>query len=115
MADFQKAKTAVREYITAFDKSSTDDLENVLKQHITEDYHWRGMHPFGEQNGAEAVIDTFWKPFRAAFSPIQRREDMFFAGAFAGAVSNELRFWRRARQTGNRRDVDDATDRKSVV
>ena len=81
MADFQKAKAAVREYITAFDKSSTDNLENVLKHHTTEDYHWRGMHPFGEQNGAEAVIDTFWKPFRAAFSPIQRREDMFFAGA----------------------------------
>ena len=60
MADFQKAKTVVRKYIAEFDKSSDNDLEKVLKRHTTADYHWRGMHPFGEQDGAKAVIDTFW-------------------------------------------------------
>ena len=43
MADFQKAKAAVREYITAFDKSSTDNLENVLKHHTTEDFKDRDI------------------------------------------------------------------------
>ena len=81
MADFQKAKAVVRKYIAEFDKTSNNDLEKVLKRFTTADYHWRGMHPFGEQDGAKAVIDTFWQPFRAAFSPIQRREDIFFAGA----------------------------------
>jgi hypothetical protein len=38
------------------------------------------MHPFYEQVGAEAVASLFWEPLRAAFSPIQRRPDVFLAG-----------------------------------
>ncbi len=79
--NFQQVKTVVRNYINAFDSASEDELIAVLKQHTTTDYHWRGMHPFYEQYGAEAVIETFWKPLKKSFSPIQRREDMFFAGA----------------------------------
>jgi len=79
--NFQKEKNIVRNYIEAFDKASDSDLVNVLKKYTTEDYHWRGMHPFYEQYGAKDVIHTFWQPFRASFSPIQRRVDIFFAGA----------------------------------
>lgn len=79
--DFQKEKSIVREYIADFDKASDSELVDVLKKYTTEDYHWRGMHPFYEQHGAEAVAESFWLPFRKAFTPIQRREDMFFAGA----------------------------------
>jgi ketosteroid isomerase-like protein len=79
--NFQQAKNVVRKYYEAFDTASKSDLINVLKQYTTPDYHWRGMHPFYEQYGAEAVAETFWKPLRESFSPIQRREDMFFAGA----------------------------------
>lgn len=78
--NFQHAKNVVRKYYESFDAATDSDLVNVLKEHTTKDYHWRGMHPFYEQYGAEAVIETFWKPLRASFSPIQRREDMFFAG-----------------------------------
>ncbi len=81
MTNFQAAKEVVRNYIEAFDKAKDEDLVNVLKEHTSENYHWKGMHPFYEQNGAEAVIKTFWQPLRKAFSPIQRREDVFFAGA----------------------------------
>lgn len=79
--NFQSAKNVVRNYMKAFDSASEKELSIILKQHTTEDYLWRGMHPFYEQNGAEAVIETFWRPLRESFSPIQRREDMFFAGA----------------------------------
>ena len=81
MSDFQKEKEIVRNYISEFDKATTENLTEVLKKHTTENYHWRGMHPFYEQFGAENVIQTFWQPFRKAFSPIQRRVDIFFAGA----------------------------------
>lgn len=81
MSDFQQAKAVVRNYITDFDAAKDKDLNEVLKRYVTTNYHWRGMHPFYEQHGASAVIDTFWKPFREAFTPIQRRIDMFFAGA----------------------------------
>jgi ketosteroid isomerase-like protein len=79
--NFQHAKNVVRKYYESFDRASDSDLVNVLKEHTTKDYHWRGMHPFYEQYGAEAVVETFWKSLRESFSPIQRREDMFFAGA----------------------------------
>jgi hypothetical protein len=79
--NFQHAKNVVRKYYESFDTALESDLINVLKQHTTKDYHWRGMHPFYEQYGAKAVVETFWKPLRESFSPIQRREDMFFAGA----------------------------------
>lgn len=81
MGNFQEAKQVVRRYIADFDAAADQDLSIVLKKYTTENYHWRGMHPFYEQFGAENVINRFWKPFRVAFSPIQRRVDMFFAGA----------------------------------
>ena len=75
------ALTDVYLALKEFDSATESELISVLKKHTTEDYHWRGMHPFYEQYGAEAVIETFWKPLKKSFSPIQRREDMFFAGA----------------------------------
>ncbi len=79
-SNFQHAKAVVRKYYDAFDKVATNDLTSVLQKFTTKDYHWRSMHPFYEQYGAKAVVETFWKPFRESFSPIQRREDIFFAG-----------------------------------
>jgi hypothetical protein len=81
MADFQKEKEVVRKYIEDFDKASDRNITIVLQKHTAKDYHWRGMHPFYEQYGAKEVTHTFWKPFRKSFSPIQRRVDIFFAGA----------------------------------
>jgi len=81
MVDFQKEKKIVQKYIEEFDNASNSNLSSVLQQYTTQDYHWRGMHPFYEQHGAQNVIDRFWKPFRESFSPVQRRIDIFFAGA----------------------------------
>lgn len=79
--EFQAAKDIVRRYQSAFDGGSNADLVSTLRLHVRDDYHWRGMHPFYEQTGAEAVCATFWKPFKTAFTSVQRREDVFFAGA----------------------------------
>ena len=79
MSNIQKAKKVVRDYYEAFDAASDELLIDVLKRHTTTDYYWRGMHPFYEQQ-AETVIETFWRPLRKAFAPIQRREDIFFGG-----------------------------------
>ncbi len=66
--------------MSAFDKASLEDLNTVLKMHTTSDYHWRGLHPFYEQEGVNAVIDTFWAPLKTSLTSLQRREDIFFAG-----------------------------------
>ena len=41
---------------------------------------WRGMHPWNEQTGAQAVARAFWAPLLEAFRHVQRRQDIFFAG-----------------------------------
>lgn len=80
MPDFQKNKALVRDYYRDLDAAKGDDITEVLRRYTTEDYLWRGMHPFYEQRGAKAVADVFWKPFRHSFTSIQRRPDVFMAG-----------------------------------
>jgi ketosteroid isomerase-like protein len=76
----QNAKSTVRDFYAAFDASTDAELTAVLTEHVTSDYFWRGMHPFYEQTGAEAVADVFWLPLRQSFTSLQRREDVFMAG-----------------------------------
>ena len=60
--------------------SSLDEINQVLRKYTDENYHFRGMHPFYELAGSDSVAEKFWKPFRRAIKPIQRRQDIFFAG-----------------------------------
>jgi hypothetical protein len=77
----QHAKRAVRAYQNSFDACPPERLATVLADVTAPEYRWRGMHPFNEQNGATAVAEEFWIPLRTAFSALQRREDVFFAGS----------------------------------
>ena len=80
MADYQHNKSLVLRFYDDLDKATGDDLTEVLRRYTTDDYFFRGMHPFYEQQGARTVADVFWKPLRRAFRPIQRRQDVFMAG-----------------------------------
>ncbi|MEM9522283.1 MAG: ester cyclase [Actinomycetota bacterium] len=80
MADLQHAKRVVLEYYADLDAAAIADLASVLRKHTTDDYAWRGMHPFYQHEGADAVADVFWRPTREAFAPLQRRPDVFLAG-----------------------------------
>ena len=80
MSNFQQEKKIVLDYYNALDKSDGNDITNVLKEYITEDYIWRGYHPFNELSKAKDVSELFWQPFRYAFKNMQRRMDIFMAG-----------------------------------
>jgi len=84
-SNFQKEKQIVQNYINDFDNAADSELTKVLQQYTSKNYHWRGMHPFYEKHGAEDVVNAFWIPFRKAFAAnkttLQRRTDIFFAGA----------------------------------
>jgi len=79
VSDFQKEKNVVREHYRALDAPRAD-FEAVLARHTGSDYLWRGYHPFGELNAQQAA-SKFWGPLREAITSMQRREDIFFAGA----------------------------------
>lgn len=80
MSAIQDAKRIALSYQAALDSAATEEIEHVLGEYLTDDCLWRGMHPFYEQNGASAIANNFWKPLRTAFSPLQRRNDVFIAG-----------------------------------
>ena len=80
MNDRQEAKAIVLDYFQAVDNAPTDKVVTALEKFTTGDYSFRGVHPFNELNGAAAVAGTVWEPLHASFSPLQRRQDIFFAG-----------------------------------
>ena len=79
-AALQPAKAVVRRHLAAIDGAPTGALADVIAAGVGDGYRWRGVHPFDELEGAEAVASGFWAPLRRAFSPIQRRPDVFLAG-----------------------------------
>ncbi len=52
----------------------------TIERYASDDYSFRGVHPFNELVRAEAVATTAWKPLRTSLIPMQRRQDIFFAG-----------------------------------
>ncbi len=78
---FQDEKAVVRALYAAMKSADAAGMGAVLAAHTSPDWHWRGVHPFYEQHGAAAVIGAFWGPLVTALSRMQRREDIFFAGA----------------------------------
>ncbi len=80
MADLQAAKALVLQACSDLDKAPPDKTTEALRRYVTDDYRWRGVHPFNEQTGNDAVSDAFWQPLKNAFGPQQRRRDIFLAG-----------------------------------
>lgn len=83
---YQDAKAVVLAYHAALETATPDTVADVLAKHTSTDWHWRGMHPFYEQYGAANVASSFWAPLLTALTPLQRREDIFFAGETNGAI-----------------------------
>jgi predicted ester cyclase len=88
---FQLEKAVVRAHFQALAGATPDNVAQALAQHTTPDWHWRGMHPFYEQHGPQAVADSFWTPLLQAVKHVQRREDIFFAGT--NTIDNHASTW----------------------
>ncbi len=78
MADFQTEKAVVRDFYAALDAKGAD-IAAVIGAHMSQDYSWRGYHPFNELDAAR-VASEFWGPLRRSLTSLQRRQDIFFAG-----------------------------------
>ena len=77
---FQVEKAVVQGLYDAMRGSDGVGIADVLAQHTTPDWHWRGTHPFYERYGSSDVATAFWVPLLGALTRLQRREDIFFAG-----------------------------------
>ncbi len=80
MSNFQANKQLVLDLYRELEKAQGDELKSVFCRYASQDYHWRGMHPFHEQQGIDAVCEVFWKPLKMSFTSLQRRPDVLMAG-----------------------------------
>jgi ketosteroid isomerase-like protein len=80
MTGFQQHKAVVRAFHAELSAANPEAVADVLARHVTPDWHWRGVHPFNEQRGPEAVAKTLWAPLMTSFTRLQRRPDIFLAG-----------------------------------
>ena len=80
MADYQDSKALVLQFYEELEAASADDAGSILNRYTNSDYRFRGVHPFNELEGADVVAEALWKPLFNAFTPMQRRQDIFMAG-----------------------------------
>jgi predicted ester cyclase len=77
----QNAKRIVLDYYSALGSAGPNNIKQTIAPNLAPDYVWRGFHPFGELFGPESVLEQFWMPLIASLTRMQRRQDIFFAGA----------------------------------
>lgn len=80
MTSYQQAKRLVLDYFEELEGADGNTAVQILKKYTTPNYQWRGVYPFREQHGAEAVAATFWQPLMNSLRHMQRRQDIFIAG-----------------------------------
>ncbi|MEM9853449.1 MAG: nuclear transport factor 2 family protein [Pseudomonadota bacterium] len=74
------AKRMVLDFQAALDAAAPGALAEVLEAHSAPTCRVSATAPFGEGLSPAQAAQTIWAPLRAAFSPLQRRPDIFFAG-----------------------------------
>ena len=77
---FLAEKKLVLDFYNALQASGLKNTTEVFSEYCSDDYVWRGFHPFNEINDRETVCEIFWKPLKSSLSSLTRRMDIFFAG-----------------------------------
>ena len=80
MANLQDGKALVLDCFNALEAAEPAQTAEVLGRFTGPDYRFRGVHPFNELHGPEAVAETLWRPLLTSFTALQRRQDIFMAG-----------------------------------
>ena len=79
MTKIQTAKALVQDHYRALSTATPETVVDTLAQRTSDDYQWRGVHPFNIQSGVSGAASAFWQPLLTSMTAVQRREDIFFA------------------------------------
>jgi predicted ester cyclase len=81
MEEIQAAKQHVLEFFERLDAGDRgDETAEACRWAMASSHIYRGVYPFDELDGPQAVADLIWSPFRGAFGRFQRRLDILLAG-----------------------------------
>lgn len=77
---FQAEKKLILDLFADMEQANPDTIESVLNNYVSNDYLWRGVYPFREQQNAAQAASLFWVPLIKGFSRLRRHQDIFIAG-----------------------------------
>ena len=80
MKELSESKQVIRTYYRTLESAELTDTADVIGDFVSDQYKWRGSHPFNELVGAASVSEVFWRPLRSALTRMNRRMDIFLAG-----------------------------------
>ncbi len=80
MSKYQESKRIVRAYFDALENATPDQVKDVLREHMGDQYSWKGVYPFRDQEGTDTVAEVFWQPLMKSLKHMQRRQDIFIGG-----------------------------------
>jgi len=81
MNAYQQNKTLILNFYQALEQATPDNIESILSQFCAEDCQFYGVYPFNELSGPKSIVENFWQPFLSSWAHVQRRQDVFIAGA----------------------------------
>ncbi len=76
----QRNKWLVWEFWEKLNASRPEEVADVVRAHVHPDIAWHGPHPINDLNGADALIEGFWQPLRAAFPDLKRTSEILIGG-----------------------------------
>jgi len=80
MGKYKEIKLVVRNYFEALEKTSPENVVEVMNEYMSDDYTFRGSYPFRHLKEIEAVAEQVWIPLKRSLTNLQRRQDIFIAG-----------------------------------
>ena len=80
MSNFQAEKNLVSNYFAAMENASVQDVADVQKAYMSDEYEFYGVYPFNKLDNLNDVNEKVWQPLLTSFKGMQRRQDVFMAG-----------------------------------
>lgn len=80
MNGFSNEKKLVLDYFDALENSDYNNVEDSIKEFISDDYTWRSVYPYRQQDSLKSACTVFYNPIKKAIKQLQRRQDIFIAG-----------------------------------
>ncbi len=78
---YESEKKVVLGFYDALSRSKDPAIAETLSNYCEKGLLWRGFHPFNELTGIDDVVQKFWLPLWSSLTGLQRRMDVFMAGA----------------------------------
>ena len=75
-------KRMVRDSMASIADAKSELVEQALSTIYAEGAIWRGSHPLNEMTGSTEIATKVWKPLKASFPDLERRDEILVGGRY---------------------------------